>query len=256
MTGPFEPAMDRDRLAAFVDGELSPEEAAELVMHLADHPEDQAFVDDLAAANEALARAFEAPLHEPVPDAIRALILPGTEGNVVPLPPRRGRSFARLWPVGLALAASLATAALIWPVARSLPGQPAVALAQGQVPQGSAVDLLLSAQPSGVPVEIEPGIEAMVVASLPAGDRGYCREVEMLDHPSASLHIGIACTAGLGWSMEVVITEALPDTTETGFVTAGGPEFRAIEAFLDRIGVGPVLDPDEEARLINAGWGG
>ena len=47
--------IDRTRLAAFVDGELSPEEAAAVVMHLADHPADQAYVDDLFAANAALA---------------------------------------------------------------------------------------------------------------------------------------------------------------------------------------------------------
>ncbi len=39
--------MDKDRLAAFVDGELTPEEAAAVVMHLARHPDDQAYVDDL-----------------------------------------------------------------------------------------------------------------------------------------------------------------------------------------------------------------
>ncbi len=50
----------QDPLAAFVDGELSPEEAAEVVMHLADHPADQTYVDDLFAANAALAEAFSA----------------------------------------------------------------------------------------------------------------------------------------------------------------------------------------------------
>ena len=53
MTAPK--AMDRARLAAFVDGELSPEDSAAVVMHLADHPADQAYVDDLFAANAALA---------------------------------------------------------------------------------------------------------------------------------------------------------------------------------------------------------
>jgi len=32
-------ALDKHRLAAFADGELSPEEAAALVIHLADHPQ-------------------------------------------------------------------------------------------------------------------------------------------------------------------------------------------------------------------------
>jgi anti-sigma factor RsiW len=82
--------MDKDRLAAFVDGELSPEEAAAVVLHLADTPVDQAYVDDLFAANEALAQAFGAPLSEPVPEAIHAAIMgPSAATNVVAFRPRR-----------------------------------------------------------------------------------------------------------------------------------------------------------------------
>lgn len=57
--------MDKQHLAAFADGELSPEEAAAVVMYLADHPADQAWVDDLMAANAALAQAFSTPCTNP-----------------------------------------------------------------------------------------------------------------------------------------------------------------------------------------------
>jgi hypothetical protein len=43
-------------------------------MRLADHPEDQAYVDDLMAANAALSRAFAAPMEEPVPPVLRDMI--------------------------------------------------------------------------------------------------------------------------------------------------------------------------------------
>jgi len=67
--------MEKDRLAAFVDGELSPEEAAAVVIYLADHPQDQAYVDHLTAANVALSQAFAAEVDEPVPDRLRHLIM-------------------------------------------------------------------------------------------------------------------------------------------------------------------------------------
>ena len=69
-----ETTMDQARLAAFVDGELTPEDAAAVVMHLANHPADQAFVDELMALNEMIADAYDAPLHEPAPEAILSTI--------------------------------------------------------------------------------------------------------------------------------------------------------------------------------------
>ena len=87
MTAPTQ--MDRTRLAAFVDGELSPEEAAAVVMHLADHPADQAYVDDLFAANAALSAAFAAPLSEPIPSSLRAVLhADPVPAQIIPFRPR------------------------------------------------------------------------------------------------------------------------------------------------------------------------
>ena len=94
-------------LAAFVDGEMTPEAAAEVVMHLADHPLDQAYVDDLMAANEALAKAFAGPMSEQVPPRILAAIegwqsagLAAVPSTVIPFRRRPVMAFG-----GLALAA-------------------------------------------------------------------------------------------------------------------------------------------------------
>jgi anti-sigma factor RsiW len=78
------------KLAAFADGELEPEEAARVVMHLADHPEDQAYVDRIAVERALLARAYGPIAAEPVPERIRAVI-EGREASgarVLAFPPR------------------------------------------------------------------------------------------------------------------------------------------------------------------------
>lgn len=127
-------AMDRNRLAAFADGGLSPEEAAAVVMHLADHPEDQAFVDDLMASNALLVRAFSGPSQEPVPERFRAIILP-EEGrdrtaDVIPFRRRLHRSLPALAGFGAAAAAVLAGVAVLMRL-----GEARLALRWGRFPK-------------------------------------------------------------------------------------------------------------------------
>ncbi|MEO0748838.1 MAG: zf-HC2 domain-containing protein [Pseudomonadota bacterium] len=245
----FQTVMDKDRLAAFADGELSPEDAAEVVMHLADHPGDQAYVDELMAANQALAQAFDAPLHEPVPDTILETIM-GRElaDNVVPFR-RRPVTMAG---AGLALAASVALAVVILPELRG--GSSDALLALGPVAGDTALDRALETLPSGVPERLKSGQEIMILATLPVED-GFCREVEVIDDAADRLDFGIACLQETNWTVEVTLSEPLSSSgTEDGFVTASGAEVQSLQPFLDRLGAGAPLDNDAEADAIAQGW--
>jgi anti-sigma factor RsiW len=162
--------MDKTRLAAFADGELPPEEAAAVVMHLADHPQDQAFVDDLMAANQALLRAFSAPMAQPVPTAI----LTAVQGSQAAPAPARVVAFPvrAVWALaGIALAASVVLA-VVW-----VPGQEANGVRVGPVASSSALHDHLTALGSGQTVEFGPGA-LTILATLPV-DAGHCREVEV-----------------------------------------------------------------------------
>jgi hypothetical protein len=235
--------MDKPRLAAFADGELSPEEAAQVAMHLADHPADQAYVDEVMAANATLAAAFAAPLDEPVPP--RLLAAAGAPvATVVPLR-RRGGAALGLGLGGLALAASVAVAALLWPAAP-------VRLSPGAVPPGSALARALDTLPSGVPADLE-GRPAMILASLPV-DGGFCREVERVDRDAALLELALACRIEGGWRVALVLAEPLLETSADGFVPAGGVETAGLGPFLDRLGAGMALTPAEEAAAMADGW--
>lgn len=237
--------MDKDRLAAFADGALSPEEAAAVVMHLADHPQDQAYVDDLMAANEALAKAFAAPMSEPVPPRILAAIEGRAAGmaNVVP--------FARRLPVlmgGLALAASVALAAVLWPRAEGFP------LMVGAVTEGSALQAHLQALPSGQTLRVGGGAELTILATLPT-PTGHCREIEVIDRAKGRLDVALACQQPSGWRVEVALAEALPEgVAGEGYVPAGGAETQALTPWLDRLGAGLALDAAAEAEVIARGW--
>lgn len=240
-------AMDKDRLAAFVDGELTPEEAAQVVMHLADHPADQAYVDDLYAANEALAQAFAAPLHEPVPGAILATIMgqtaPNTAPNVVP--------FRRRMPLvagGLALAASLVAVALV------LPGLNAGSdgLALGAIAAADPITLTLDGQVSGVPVALTDGRQAMVLASFAMSDGRFCREFELVDSASGRVDYGLGCRSDGPWVIEAVIAEMAD--IDQGYVPADGGEVDTLTRYLQRGGEPVLLDANAEVAAIQRRW--
>lgn len=234
---------DRARLAAFVDGELSPEDAAAVVMHLADHPEDRAHVDNLMAANEYLAQSFEAPLHEPVPAALHAVIM-GRSAPAAVIPFRRR---PLVWVS--ALAAVVAGVAVL-----TLQPAPGETLAVGPVAEGRMIDTALSTLASGVPQAIGPATDLMILATLPVAD-GFCREIEVIDRKAGRLQLGLACTREAGaWVVEAVLSEPISDATGDGFVPADGPEMQGLLPSLDRVGAGAALAPDAEASLIARDW--
>jgi Putative zinc-finger len=246
--------MDKDRLAAFVDGELSPEEAAAVVLHLADHPGDQAHVDDLFAANEALIQAFAAPLHEPVPEAIRAAIIgpaAAPAGHVVAFRPRRIMALG-----GLALAASIAVAAVLLPGLVRGPVPAGIAL--GPLPAADPVAAVLDTRASGTPVPLADGRETMVLASFDLPDGQICREFEVIDRQAGRIDYAIGCRSGAGWSVTAAIAEAIGSDTGSdtgqGFVPAGDVEADALTRYLERSGVPAVLDPAAEAEAIRRNW--
>ncbi len=252
MTAP--PMIDRAQLSAFVDGELSPEESAAVVMHLADHPADQAYVDDLFAANAALAKAFAAPMAEPVPDKIRDTIrgtimgatptITPPSAQIIPFRPRPA-----LVAGGLALAASIAAAIVLFQPA------PPSALALGPVTQGSALARALETLPSGTVLSESADRDLMILATLPT-DTGPCREVEAVDRAASQIELALACrTTNSGWQVEVVLKEPLAAATgEDGFLAADGAEVQGLTPFLDQRGAGLALSPQQEAALIEGGW--
>ncbi|PJF09236.1 anti-sigma factor [Pseudorhodobacter sp. MZDSW-24AT] len=237
--------MDKERLAAFADGALTPEEAAAVVMHLVDHPQDQAYVDDLMAANAALAQAFAAPMSEPVPARIRAAIEErAPEGaKVVP--------YARRLPLrmgGLALAASVALAAFLWPQTEPL------RLTVGDVPAGSRLDGHLQGLPSGEVAVLESGAELTILATLPT-PQGLCREVEVIDRGAGRVDLALACRQPEGWRVEVALSEPVPEgRAEAGYVAAEGGDTLALTPWLDRLGAGLALDAAAEAEAMARGW--
>lgn len=239
--------MDKDRLAAFVDGELNPEDAAKVAMHLADHPSDQAYVDDLFAANEALARAFAAPLFEMVPDAIMATIMgrttPDTAPNVMP--------FRRRLPLvsgGLALAASLIAVALLLPGLSAGPQGIVLGPIAAANPMAQTLDTLTS----GVPAALGDDRQTMVLASFVMPDGRFCREFEVVDAQAGRVDYALGCRSNGSWVVEALIAEVAE--VDQGYIPADGGEADTLTRFLERTGAPVLLDAEAETAAIQRRW--
>lgn len=249
-------ATPRETLDAFVDGALAPEEAARVVLRLADCPRDQAYVDALMETNALLASAYAGPLHQPLPERLRATIFAPAAGGTA------RRSAAR--PSGWRIAAAPRHA--VWgALAASCAAAGAVFLtlaprheAGGVGPDPSLV-AALETGPSGAMAEVGDGAELMLIATFVDRDGRPCREYEILDLAGGALTEGLACRAPTGgWTTEVSVASriAVPAAAGEGYVPASGADAgdEALDATLDRLGVGMSLPAAEEAALISAGW--
>ena len=252
-----ETAMDKSRLAAFVDGELSPEDAADVVMHLADHPADQAYVDELMALNVMIADAYDAPLHEPAPDAILATIAANGEpssqpSNVTPFPMARLVRKPATWGLGGVLAAGLATFMITNVPGTGDPGR----VALGPLPTDHAQTYALNELGAGQTRRFGDETEFSVTASFQTEAKGVCREFRITQDASGRFDVGVACPAegeSGGWVIEVVDTLGSDDTAAS-FTPASGAQADPIGDFLDNVGAGRMLTPEEEEAARAAGW--
>jgi hypothetical protein len=254
--------MARETLEAFVDGALSPEEAARVVLHLADCPADATFVDALMETNQLVAAAYAEPLHQAVPERIRAAIYPEAAAAPPAAPRADGRTgWRRARPASrrmvwgaVAASAALAVLVAVGPARNSGPVQIA-----GATAADAALRTALETRPSGQVPGGPASARITLIASFLDRDGRPCREYEILDAEAGALTQGIACrTMDVGWATEVAVASRLAAAADRGdaFVPAegAGAGSGALDGALDRLGAGMLLSPEEERSLIEAGW--
>jgi hypothetical protein len=278
--------MDRERLAAFVDGALEPEEAAEVVLRLEASPADRAYVDRLMELGSLLGEAYAAPLYEPVPERflrtvfgapvaeLAAELAPESKQEsaaVAPraeaAPPRRaartddprgGVRPASRRARGLRVAAfgAVAASAAFLVAFGSLRDEDVGALALTGAAE-AALAAALETRPSGA-VAGPDGASITLIATFLDAEGRPCREFELRDPAAASLTRGLACREDGDWRSEIALSTRIASAAAAGgsedFVPAEGPAAGAISAALDRIGAGLSLTPAEEQALVASGW--
>jgi hypothetical protein len=247
--------LPRETLMAFVDGELSEDEARMVAAEVAQNPELRHYVEEQKALKSTLSEALAPILTEPVPPALERAV---RETPVVRRKPFRESSIAvrlrRMWesqspamrlswaPVG-AMAAGIALGVLL---AGSF-GSTGMRDRNGALfAEGSLARVLtdrLAADESGS----EP---SRVGVSFFSKDGNFCRS--FITGGARNRLSGIACREGNDWRIEAI---AAAEGQGSGtFSTAGADMPASIRSVLNEMIAGEPLDADAERAAKNQGW--
>lgn len=238
-----------ETVAAFLDGELDGEEAERMAHIIETDGEAQAVAERIREQNRLLREAFDAPMREEAPPAMRAVV--EAASRVTPLASRRRRGPAKTasW-APMAMAASVALAVGLG-AGFSLAPRGAVTGAPGVGGAGPALAAALESAPSGV---AQNGVRPL--ASFPVTGGGVCREFETAASGEAPAAFGLACREPDGWRVlaAVAATAGNAPPPSDGFAPASGAAVDAIAPLLDALGAGVALDAAAEQAAIEAGW--
>lgn len=243
-------AINDERLMAYADGVLPPDEAAEVERAIAED-EDLAekvavFADSRAMVKRALGPA--APVPDKLAATIRAMAeadaakrqAPAGSAQVIDLASRRRT--VPFWQ--LPLAASVALAVGVFGGWLGKPESGAGGLAVAMVDEPALVEALAVVK-SGETRQIGEGIGFTAIASFRDGAGQLCREFEQ-DRAGGDTVVAVACRDDQAWTVRFAVAAAASDAT--GYAPASSLD--TLDAWLSAIEAGAPLSDDEEAKAL------
>jgi len=235
-----DPRPEDERIGAFVDDEMTPEEADAFARALGEDPALAREVDIQDRLRSKL-RASHV-IATPAPDAIMRLL---QEPRPVVVPLRPWVRTAIPAGLGFALAASIALA---------------VGLSQGLFHGGSAGDVVISKSGTlvaqgGLGRALDQGLGTdapgrfRLVESFKTADGRYCR-IFRAQNPAESA--GLACKAAGTWTIASLASPAKREASD--YRQAGSSLPRAVVAAMADLNLSEPLSADQEKTARAAGW--
>ena len=226
-----------DKFFAWLDGELSGDEAAEMGARVAADPHLTALADQHRAMQSRLKGAFDTVAQAPVPDHVRAALRPSAE--VIDF---GARQHARRWrplPQWAAMAATLAIGVLLGSMLQWRGSAP-VELRGGQIFAAAALDHALDSQLASAP-------QGNTRIGLTFRDRtgAICRSFTET-HSS-----GLACRRDGRWELRGLF--AAPEGQGNAYRMAGGMDPN-LAALVDSAMAGEPFDAAQEKAAQDKGW--
>lgn len=223
-----------ERLAAWLDGALSPDEAAAFERELESNPELARRAAEWQA-NDAFLKGALAPLAETPVDGDLLARMGLAEPAAAPLAANDNQPFWRrhALPLGGAVAASLAALLLL-----AVPQRGA---------ELDALSLALDTTPSLTATRLADGRTIQPTLTVRAADGRWCREFR--DNAKTAL----ACRGDKGWTIEGEAAATGPAASNEIGLAAGG-DGAGLDAVYRRIGASDPVGQPEETALIKQGW--
>lgn len=240
-------SIDPALLAAYADGELGPEQRAEVEAAIAADPALAKEVEAHRALRATLSAHFAPILDMPVPDRLKAPL--ERRADVVDLAEMRRtrkesarpRAVWPRWATGMAVAASLAIGIV---VGGQIPGRAPVRSDNGALLASGALEKALTAQLASAAAE--GGGPIRILLSFRARDGAWCRGFVM--ESSA----GIACRERDGWA--IARLQAGSEAQGEGVYRQAGSAEAEIMAAAQDMASGPALDAEAESAARDSGW--
>ena len=267
--------LNEEMLMAYADGELDPQVMAQVKAALDDDPTAQEKVRRYQRSTQLLQQAYDAPMHEELPE--RLLRAAGVETSREKAPDDADDKVVsiaawtaqRMGPslrgAALPLAASLALVigtAVGYKVHPSPESTPMTAALTGQIDPANQLHQVLETARSGASAVWTQGeTEGRAVAQLTfkAEDGRFCRQyqVSFSGPERTQATSGVACRQDDGgWRSEIAVSAPVQsgEGGSDAYVAATGGGDKALDAFLDRVMAEPALGNEEEAQAIGANW--
>jgi hypothetical protein len=242
-----------EKLSRFLDNDLGDDERAELQSVVSTDAIAKTKLERMRANDDLVRKAFDAPMREDVPDRFLNAIDAGLArqatarpDNVVSLEdrlPRSGNDNRRAWwPIGGAIAASLAVGLLL-----GTQFAPA-----GDATTSLALNDVLNDTPSTQTISLKSGERVTPELTFERRGGGYCRRFGITDTDSKRL--GLACRTDGHWTVEALLPAGTASSAQDGYVAAEGPGDAGMDGVIDTLRAGDPLDKAAENALIARRW--
>jgi hypothetical protein len=256
-------ANDDEILSAYLDEELSLDDARRLKDRLAREPALALRLEEMQSANLAARGVFEAADDLPLPQSVLDLLnengadnprAGSDEGNVARFP---ARGLQRYFQAPVALAASVALAAgfLAGDVlhrTQDADAPVAPSFYADAIPQGSELHDFLETGASGTARVLPSGASGRLMLTFENRDGDWCRQFELAQETGSMQ--ALACRGNDAWHVEA-LAYAAPVPTGSHYQAAASGSLPALDTAVDeQIGTGAALGSEEESLLISNGW--
>lgn len=252
-----------EKLSAYLDGELPPEETAAIRDAL---EKDVLLRDRLARlqrADAAVRAAYGAIDDTPLPESVTDLLKGGAaekrpagpEGNIRFFPAMRRRAAAAPWPVAIAASLAMVVGFISGQQLSFSPDAPSGAVQMARViePNTPLFEVLnrgVSAQTHQIASDADLRLEP--VLSFRRLDGSYCRE--FFAHDANSRTHSVACKEEENWIIKIAVTTSAGNTPEGAYETASTAGDTLVTDYIDRIISGDALSAEEEEDLSRSDW--